>query len=111
MGQYTFPKSERSRILDIVNPSGALDIRPMDSDPVDSPVARWWRYTCDNDSSRVVLAISEHERLPDNVVVTVSTDLRRLLLVWKLIGDWRLEHLLNGLLVNSGGKTTCDAGG
>jgi len=35
MGQYTVPKSERSRLL---------DIRPMDSDPIDSAGARWWRY-------------------------------------------------------------------
>jgi len=104
MGQYNFPRTERLRILATVNPSGTLDIRSMDSTPVVSPSARWWRYVCDNEKSRAVLVLSEHEQLPNDVVVTVSTDLRRLPFFWTLLRDWRLSRLLSKRLLNAGGQ-------
>ncbi len=82
MGQYTFPRSEHSRILNVVNASGSININPMDDEPLLTPGARWWRYTCDSASSRALLSISEREQLPGEILVTVSTDLRRLPLVW-----------------------------
>ena len=103
MGQYTFPRAERFRILDIVNPSGTIDIRSMDSAPVVSPGARWWRYVCDMEKSRAVLAVSEHEQLPNDIVVTMSKDLRRLPFLWTLVRDWRLSRLLSNRLLNAGG--------
>ena len=35
----------------------------------------------------VAAAISEHTRWPEKIVATVSTDLRRLPLLWRLPGD------------------------
>ena len=101
----------RSRIPELVNPSGAFDVRPMDAEPLVSPGARWWRFTCDSGSSRALLAIGEHDQLPNDVVVTVSTDLRRLPLVWRLLGDWRLSRVLATTMEESGAQRLTDAGG
>jgi len=80
----------------------------MDSIPVVSPGARSWRYVCDMETSRALLALSEHEQLPNDIVVTVSTDLRRLPFPWTLVRDWRLSRLLSNRLLDAGGQVIDD---
>jgi hypothetical protein len=104
MAQYVFPNSQLSRIPEILSDSGAIVIRPMDAEPVTAGGNRWHRFTCTDGRAGAAACICEPAGRPDVIVVTVSTDLRRLPLLWRIPGDVRLVRRLNRLLEREGGR-------
>lgn len=98
----------RSRVLELGNPIGAYHVRPLSDEPLVSTAARYWRFSVDFGRSRALLCMAEHDELPNDLVVTVSTDLRRLPLVWRWPGDWHFSRVLQTLLRESGGQDLAD---
>ncbi len=103
MAQFVFPEFNRDRVIGAINPDGDIDVHPLGMVPLVSPDARWWRYTCSESSASVALAVSEHLQLPNQILVAVSADLRRLWRVRNLFGDIRLSRLLDSRLIAAGG--------
>lgn len=81
----------------------------MDNVPVSGPNARFWRFNCDFGSYRALVCVGEHCERPDDIVVTVSIDLRRLPLLWKLMGDWRLCRALSENIERAGAQPLVDS--
>jgi hypothetical protein len=79
-------------------------VRPMDEEPRAVDGARWQRFVCDDGTARALASIAEHDQLPGKIVVTVSTDLRRLPLIWRLPADLRLVQRLARVLEHRGAK-------
>jgi hypothetical protein len=104
MAQYVFPNSQLSRIPEILSDSGAIVIRRMDAEPVVASGDRWHRLTCIDGKAGAAACICEPAGRPDVIVVMVSTDLRRLPLLWRIPGDVRLVRRLNRLLEHEGGR-------
>ncbi len=103
MAQYTFPRPELSRIPEILSDSGAISVRPMDAEPITFRGDRWHRFTCTDGQAGAAAEVVELKRRPDVIVVGVSTDLRRLPLLWRIPGDVRLVRRLKRLLEREGG--------
>jgi hypothetical protein len=87
------PKSEIENFLEMVATS-TCRIRAMDSTPVGSSDASWIRYQCKTDNSQAIIAIGEHRQLPNDNIVTISTDIRRLWRVTRLFGDLALVNAI-----------------
>jgi hypothetical protein len=83
---------------------GVTSVRPMDDESRAVDGARWQRFVCDDGTARAIACIVEHDQLPGKIVVTVSTDLRRLPLIWRLPADLRLVQRLVRVLEHQGAK-------
>jgi hypothetical protein len=66
--------------------------------------ACWRRFMCMSGNAKACAEICEHERLPDSIVVTVSIDLRRAILFWRLPRDLQLVRQMALLLEGEGAK-------
>ena len=104
MAQYVFPTSQLSRIPEILSDSGTVVVRPMDAEPVTAGGNRWHRLTCTDRKARAAACVGEHDARPGVIIVTVSLDLRRLPLLWRIPGDVRLVRRLNQLLERERGR-------
>jgi hypothetical protein len=104
MAQYVFSHLQLSRIPEILSDSGAIAVRPMDAEPVTAGGNGWHRFTCTDGNAVAAACVGEHAIRPDVIVVSVSTDLRRLLWLWRIPGDVRLVRRLNRILAREGGQ-------
>jgi hypothetical protein len=104
MAQYVFPTAQLSRIPEILSDSGTISVRPMDAAPLPVCGGSWHRLTCIEGNAVAAASIYESQVRPEAIVVGVSTDLRRLLLLWRIPGDVRLARRLNRLLEREGGE-------
>lgn len=108
MPQYVLPRSMRPRIPEMVSESGAIAIQPMDIGPLTANGARWWRFTCNAGSARAFCCLGEHPERPDDIVITVSIDLRRLPMLWRVPGDWLLVRRMAETLEREGARVLTD---
>jgi hypothetical protein len=67
------------------------------------PDSTWHNYLCSRGKSVALLSISDHVQLPGKIVVTVSTDLRRIWRLSRLVGDFRLSFAVARVLRDNGG--------
>jgi hypothetical protein len=108
MAQYAFPNSQLSRIPAMLSDSGAIVVRPMDAERVTADGSRWHRFTCTDGKAGATACIGEPDDGLKVIMVTVSLDLRRLPLLWRIPGDVRLVRRLEGLLEREGGRLLAD---
>jgi hypothetical protein len=69
----------------------------------DVPDSTWHNYSCSRGNAVALLSISDHVQLPGKIVVTVSTDLRRIRRLPRLFGDFRLSIAVARVLRENGG--------
>jgi hypothetical protein len=109
MAQYLLPKTERTKVLDVFDQFAGISIRTMDTAPlVDDDGGSWMRYECDRGNARALIALSDHQHLTDELLVTVSTDLRRLLRITRIWGDVQLVREIGAEIHGIGGKLLVD---
>jgi len=104
MADYVFPRSQLPRIPEILSDSGAVVVRPMDNEPIRFRDGYWHRFTCVEGKAAAAASIYEPGVRPEVIVVGVSTELRRLPLLWRIRGDVRLVRRLNRLREREGGR-------
>lgn len=104
MGQYTLPRQDQSRFLDQLELLNELAVKRFARDPFVADGACWSRFTVDQGQSRALVCVGEHQELPNDVVITVSIDLRRVLCFWRLLGDYFLGQQLSQILEQIGGR-------
>lgn len=104
MAQYVFATSQLSRFPGFLSDSGTVVVRPMDAEPVTAGGNRWHRLTCTDRKARAAACVAEHDARPGVIIVTVSLDLRRLPLLWRIPGDVRLVRRLNQRLERERGR-------
>lgn len=104
MPQYTLPQSEGPRVPEMLAELGVTSVRAMDEEPRAVDGTRWQRFVCDDGTARAIACIAEHDQLPGKIVVTISTDLRRLPLIWRLPADLRLVQRLARVFGRQGAK-------
>jgi len=102
MAQYLLPKSDQTRVPELLCNGGEVTFGWMDDGLLEIDGARWWRFTCSSGNSSVVGSIGDHQELPEMIVVSIGLDLRRLPLIWRLFTDLRLVRRLNRLLEEAG---------
>jgi hypothetical protein len=67
--------------------------------PVDElPDSTWHNYRCRVQNAVALITVSEHRAMPGKLLVTVSTDLRRLWRLTKVAGDFRLSFAIARVL-------------
>ena len=76
----------------------------MDKLPLAADGVRWWRFECDAGPARALACIGEHQERPAMIVLSISTDIRRLPLIWRLAGDVRLARQLRRTLEHVGAE-------
>jgi len=103
VGQYTFPVAARESVLGWVTASLGATIRQMERFVDTLPDSTWHNYLCSRGNSVALLSISDHVQLPGKIIVTVSTDLRRIWRLTRLVGDVRLSLAIARLLRDNGG--------
>lgn len=104
MAQYLLPRSSLPQIPEILSAAGAVHVCAMDDQPICTPAHRWHRFTCRDGNAAVAASVDEPEARPNLIVVSVSTDLRRLPRLWRILGDVRLVRRLNRILEDAGGQ-------
>ena len=83
-------------------------MRPLEQ-PIDQlPDAIWRNYACSRGGAVALISISDHEGLPGKVVVTVSTDLRRIWRIPRWYADFRLSFAIAWMLRQNGGVSLRD---
>ena len=102
------PKSEIANFLQMVATS-TCSVLAMDTIPIESSDASWMRYQCNTANSQAVIAIGEHCQLPDDSVVTISTDICRLWRVARICGDSALVNAIRRTAIDLGGKPMDDS--
>ena len=105
--QFTMPKSEVANFLHVVATS-TCSVRAMDTMPIGSSDASWMRYQCNTENSQAIITIGEHCQLPNDSVVTISTDIRRLWRVTRIFGDSALVRAICRNAIDLGGKPMDD---
>jgi hypothetical protein len=60
------------------------------------------RYQCNTENSQAMIAIGEHCQLPNDSVVTISTDIRRLWRVTRIFGDSALVRAIGRNAIDLG---------
>jgi hypothetical protein len=101
------PKSEVANFLHVVATS-TCSVRAMDAMPIGSSDASWMRYQCNTENSQATITIGEQCQLPNDSVVTVSTDIRRLWRVTRIFGDSVLVNAICRNATDLGGKPLDD---
>jgi hypothetical protein len=66
------------------------------------------RYQCNTENAQAIITIGEHCQLPNDSVVTVSTDIRRLWRVTRIFGDSVLVNAICRNATDLGGKPLDD---
>jgi hypothetical protein len=66
------------------------------------------RYQCNTENSQATITIGEQFQLPNDSVVTVSTDIRRLWRVTRIFGDSVLVNAICRNATDLGGKPLDD---
>ena len=105
--QFTMPKTEIAIFLYAVATS-TCSVRALDTMPIESSNASWMRYQCNTENSQAIIAIGEHCQLPNDSVVTISTDIRRLCWVTRIFGDLALVNAIRRIAIDLGGKPMDD---
>ena len=105
--QFTMPKTEIAIFLYAVATS-TCSVRALDTMPIESSNASWMRYQCNTENSQAIIAIGEHCQLPNDSVVTISTDIRRLCWVTRIFGDLALVNAICRIAIDLGGKPMDD---
>jgi hypothetical protein len=105
--QFTMPKSLVANFLQVVATS-TCSVRAMDAMPIGSSDASWMRYQCNTENARAIITIGEHCQLPNDSVVTVSTDIRRIWRVTRIFGDSVLVNAICRNATDLGGKPLDD---
>ena len=103
VSQFTMPKTEIAIFLCAVATS-TCSVRALDTIPIESSDASWMRYQCNTENSQAIIAIGEHCQLPNDSVVTISTDIRRLCWVTRIFGDLALVNAICRIAIDLGGK-------
>lgn len=97
------PKSEIANFLDaIATLTGS--VRAMDTMPIGESNTSWMRYQCNAENSQAIITIGEHPQLPNENVVTISTDFRRLWRITRVLGDSALVNAVRLNAMELGGK-------
>ena len=101
--QFTMPKSEFANFLHVVA-TLTCSLRAMDTTPIGNSDASWMRYQCNEMNSQAIIAIGDHPQLPNDNVVTISTDVRRVCRITRLFGDAALVNAICRNALDLGGK-------
>lgn len=102
MPQYMLPRSVWPQIPEMLSDSGTIAVQPIGDQPVKSDAAQWRRFTCRAGNATAITCVGEHQELPEWVVISISADLRRLLMVWRLPADLRLVRRLTQAIQREG---------
>jgi hypothetical protein len=85
----TMPRQFREDIPGMIERAGVA-VERMQPDRVAFPEVTWERFVCRRGSAVAAVAIGLETGRDDRCIVAVSPDLRRALLFWRWLGDWRL---------------------
>ena len=87
--------------------TGAV-VEQMDQHVVAFSSVTWHNFACHRDSSVALIGIALETARDDRCIVAVSPDLRRTLLFWRWLGDWRLVRDLAKALLELGASAVED---
>lgn len=108
MGQFTFPHTVRDSVLHWIDAIPGCSVESMERSTYQLQDSTWNNYRCLVGDAVALVSISEHKQLPGRIVVTVSTDLRRIWRLTRLIDDFRLANAIAGTLKRHGGREIVD---
>jgi hypothetical protein len=110
MPNYKFPSFDRARIVEWLSDCGSVVVKPRDYGAWSLGNLQVQRFLCRAGNSRAFVRILEVLDQRDCLFVKVSTDVRRLPLIWRWRGDLRLVRRLSQVLEQNGGHAVADAG-
>ena len=108
MGQFTFRRDKRMSVVGWV--ASTLGVSVVARDPFFDSFgdSTWNNYRCTRGRSVALVSISEHERMPGRILVTVSTDLRRMWRLPRIYGDFQLALAIARIMRENGGTPLDD---
>ena len=103
MGQFVFPETANESVLAWLGAISDLRVDRMERFVDKLPDSTWHNYRCSLGRSVVLVSISEHSQMAGAILVTVSTDVRRVWRIARLFGDVRLARRIAAVLKRYGG--------
>jgi hypothetical protein len=101
------PRQVHEQIPELLVRAGAA-LRPDEGAGDAFPDISWQRFICWRGTSAAMLGIGLEARRHDRCIVTMSPHLRRVLLPWRWLGDWRLIRDLANALAEAGASSLDD---
>ncbi len=109
MAQLLFNRGDEAMLLAAVSCNSGVVVSDYSPKTVSSSDASWSRFTINRSRARVLLAIGEHNQMPDRLVVTVCPDLRRFWNLARIASDFRLSSTIESRLRAAGGQPIDDS--
>lgn len=110
MCEYAFPIEKRQQLLRLLSDDSAK-VSYLDKSPIQGRRSTWQRVEVVEGAAKVSVVLSTKWMMPENIVVAISVDIRRIFRPFTWRPDRRLYRVLCAKLRQAGGLYLGDGKG